>query len=161
MPIAAWLIVGVVAAGATYLFWKYPLWLLVFPAFALLFWESSRRDKHRVAEFLAERKGESICDFARAFDTKTVDTWVIRAVYEEIQALLGDAWRDVPIRADDNLMKDLDLDDEDIDMSLIDAIAQRTGRSLDDYEQNSMYGKIYTARDLVMLFNGQPDAPRR
>ena len=77
----------------------------------------------------------------------------------EMLPLLGDAWRDVPIRADDNLMKDLDLDDEDIDMSLIDAIAQRKGQSLGDYEQNSMYGKVYTARDLVMFFNEQPVAP--
>ena len=158
MPAAGWLIVGAVVTGSIYLFWKYPLWLLICPAIALLIWDSSRRDKRRVTEFLAERKNESICDFARAFDARTVDTWVIRAVYEEIQSLLGDAWRDVPIRADDNLMKDLDLDDEDIDMSLIDAIAQRTGRSLGDYEQNSMYGQVYTARDLVMFFNEQPVA---
>jgi len=159
MPIAGWLMVAILAASATYLFWTHPLGLLIFPAFALLLWESNRRDKRRAAEFLAERKGESICGFARAFNTKTVDTWVIRAVYEEVQSLLGDAWRDAPIRADDNLMQDLDLDDEDVDMSLVDAIAQRTGRSLDDYEQNSMYGKVYTARDLVMFFNEQPVTP--
>lgn len=156
LPVIGWLTIAVIVMGALYLFWTYPAWLLVFPAFGLLFWESARRDKRRVAEFLVDRADESICTFARSFDTSTVDTWVIRAVYEEIQSLLGDRWHEVAIRADDDLMDDLELDDEDIDMSLIDAVAQRTGRSLDGYERNSYYGKVYTARDLVLFFNEQP-----
>ena len=155
MPAVGWLIVAVPAVSALYVFWKYPLWLLVFPAFGLLYWESVRSDKRRVAEFLANRADESICNFARSFDTTVVDTWIVRAVYEEIQSLLGDSWSQVAIRADDHLMDDLELDDEDIDLSLLDAIAQRTGRSLEEYEQNSYYGKVFTTRDLVMFFNEQ------
>lgn len=50
-----------------------------------------RRDLAALAQ---EREGESICDFARAFDTRTTDTWVIRAVYEQLQQQLGRVYPD-------------------------------------------------------------------
>jgi hypothetical protein len=47
------------------------------------------------------------------------------------------------------------VDGDDLDFGAI-HIVRRTGRSLDGYERNPMYGKIDTLRDLVMFFHHQP-----
>lgn len=49
-----------------------------------------------------KRRGRSICQFAREFDTYTVDTWVIRAVWDTLQ---GNGYIDypLPLKADDIL----------------------------------------------------------
>lgn len=53
-----------------------------------------------------KRRGRSICQFAREFDTYTVDTWVIRAVWDTLQ---GNGYIDypLPLKADDILDDDL------------------------------------------------------
>ncbi|KQV50845.1 hypothetical protein ASC95_14190 [Pelomonas sp. Root1217] len=100
------------------------------------------------------RAGESICDFARSFDRRAVDPWVIRAVYEELQREIQlDSF---PVRASDVLAKDLHIDPDELDMSLAPAIAARTGRTLEIAEAHPYRGKVLTAFDLVLFFNGQP-----
>lgn len=42
-------------------------------------------DKRREERLVADRQGESIGSFARSFDYRAIDTWIIRAVYEELQ----------------------------------------------------------------------------
>jgi hypothetical protein len=49
----------------------------------------------------------------------------------------------------------LKLDEDDLDLDLIEEIAQRTGRSMENFESNPYYGKVTTARDLVLFFNHQ------
>lgn len=100
------------------------------------------------------RKGISICEFAREFDTGTTDTWIIRAVYEQLQNALPTK-QEVPIKASDHLFEVLMLDEEDLDLDLVEEISQRTGRSLENYENNPYYGKVTTARNLVLFFNHQ------
>ncbi len=100
------------------------------------------------------RKGLSICDFAKEFDLEVVDTWVVRAVYEQVQAALPTSQK-IPIKASDDLFATLKLDEDDLDLSLMGEIAQRTGRSLDNYERNPYYGKVTTVRYLVLFFNQQ------
>src|SRR4051812_38140996 len=41
-------------------------------------------DQPRLARLAADRQGESICTFARSFDCRAIDTWIIRAVFEEL-----------------------------------------------------------------------------
>lgn len=106
------------------------------------------------------RCGLSICEFARAFDLKVVDTWVIRAVYEQLQAALPTEEK-VPIKATDSLYDTLMLDEDDLELSLIEEIAQRTNRSLEGYESNPYYGKVTTAKNLVLFFNHQSYASPR
>ncbi|MGC3980199.1 MAG: hypothetical protein QM808_02975 [Steroidobacteraceae bacterium] len=105
----------------------------------------------------ASRKGESICEFARSFDERSVDTWVVRAVYEQLQEHLGSKYQ-IPIRASDVFGQDLPIDSEDLDMDIASEIAQRTARSMDKMEANPLYGKVKTAADLVHFFNAQPKA---
>lgn len=113
-------------------------------------------EKHFI-ELCKERDGFSICEFAREFDAKVVDTWVVRAVYEQLQAALPTK-QSVPIKASDTLFDVLMLDEDDLDLDLVEEIAQRTGRSLEGYENNPYYGKVKTARNLVLFFNHQARA---
>jgi len=102
----------------------------------------------------AGRAGESIGTFARSFDLKTVDTWVIRAVYEELQFYAPD----VPLRKTDSIFNDLKVDPEDFEMDVIRNIGKRTGRSLENYQSNPHFGEIKTVESLVLFFNAQSKA---
>jgi len=140
--------------GLACLLWAFPLaigglLLVLLPAGFL----QSRRDRERFRELSAARSGESICTFARSFERRKVDTWVIRAVYEELQEYVG---RGLPIRSQDRLQEDLRIDDDDLDMDLAVNIAKRTGRSLKAVSANPYFGRVHTVEELVLFFNSQP-----
>lgn len=103
---------------------------------------------------LKKREGLSICNFAREFNPRETDIWIIRAVYEQIQDYFAED-RKLPIKASDDLIKDLGFESEDIE-DIAGEVAQRTNRSLENYEINPYYGKVNTARDMVLFFNNQP-----
>lgn len=113
------------------------------------------RRKRRFEAMCSIRDEESICSFARSFPTRQVDTWVIRAVHQEIQQLMKSYVAAFPVRASDALLDDLHMDSDDIDDLLVD-IAARSGYSLDETERNPFYGKVNTVRDLVLFINAQP-----
>jgi len=116
---------------------------------------TTHHNRRTLQSLASQRAGESICGFARSFDPRVVDTWVVRAVYEQLQAELDDLSSQFPVRASDDLLDNLLLDPDDLDMSLAPDIAQRTGRSLDHADGNPYFGKVHTARDLVLFFNAQ------
>lgn len=97
------------------------------------------------------RRSDSICTFARSFDVRSVDTWVIRAVYEGFQTEVS-----FPIRPDDRISDDLWLDDEDIEVDFVRDIAFRCRRSLDDPGSNPHYPLGHTLRNIVNFLNAQP-----
>lgn len=138
-----------------------PWYLLVIAGIALLVIILSTIDQPKVERYFQslckERSGLSICEFAREFDPKVVDTWIIRAVFEQLQAALPTK-ENVPIKASDSLFDTLMLDEDDLDLDLVGEIAQRTSRSLEGYESNPYYGKVTTARNLVLFFNHQARA---
>jgi hypothetical protein len=154
-PPLAWLIAGALVAGAVWLLWQRP-WLLacaaVIVAVGVLF---GVRERNHIARLRAEREHDSICHFARSFNCRDVDTWIVRAAYEELQEHVSHE-RPLPIRADDRLREDLRLDEDDLDLDLASRISRRTGRTLGDAEANPWAGKVKTARDLVMFFASQP-----
>jgi hypothetical protein len=126
---------------------------------AAFFWWSHFDHKRKVAvvrNIGALRHGESICEFARAFDARSVDTWVIRAAYEQLQHHLEHIAPQFPVRSSDRLSEDLLIDDEELDMELALELEQRTHRSLKDTSSNSYLGKVRTVADLVHFFNAQP-----
>lgn len=116
---------------------------------------STQKRRARLLALADSRRGESICEFARSFDTRVVDTWIIRAVYEGLQEQLRDVHPAFPVRASDVMLKNLIDDPDDIDMDLAPEIAQRAGRDLDDTRDNPYYDKVHTVADLVMFFNAQ------
>ncbi|HWM69920.1 MAG TPA: hypothetical protein VNO35_25310 [Steroidobacteraceae bacterium] len=114
-----------------------------------------KRHKARLRLLAESRSGESICEFARSFERKEIDTWVVRAVYEQLQRYLGGDLP-VPIRATDRLKEDLPIDTEDLEMDLMAEISQRAGRSLSNTTANPYYDKVKTVGDLVLFFDAQP-----
>jgi hypothetical protein len=98
----------------------------------------------------AERSGESTCSFARGFDFRHTDTAVMRAVYEEVQPFVQ-----FPIRPSDRLIEDLHIDEEDLILDAVPAIARRLGRTLEGAENNPRYERVYTVADLVHFMEAQ------
>ena len=156
----AWIFLVILAFSFIYVFWKYPqVTSLVLVALLILAQIEIHRTRKARRALALSRAEESICDFARAFDCRVIDTWIVRAVYEQLQEHLGLEYR-IPIRSTDTFGKDLQIDSEDLDMDIVQEIAQRTGRTLENPEKNPYYDKINTVGDLVYFFNAQPKATR-
>ncbi len=117
---------------------------------------SEIKETEHFKKLAKDRIEDSICTFVRSFEYRELDTRIIRAVYEEIQLCILNYERPFPIHADDDLFKDLHLDEDDIDMDICEAISIRTNRTLEDCENNPFFGKVWTPRDLVMFFQAQP-----
>lgn len=132
-----------------------PCFIILLPIFLLSKNDDKAHDWYeRIDE---ERIGESICTFARSFDCRKVDTWVIRAVYEQIQNYLKRAdYPDLAIRSEDHLFNTLPIDEEDFFLGIDEEISQRTGRTCDFEESNPMNHKVETVGDLVHFYNNQP-----
>jgi hypothetical protein len=142
-------ILGAMLIGAICLVVIYPAILVLVGIFAILGCLATVEDNRRVRRLAVERACESICTFARSFDYRNIDTWIIRAVFEEI----GESR--FPIRAEDRLTADLRIDPDDLE-DLVEAIAERTGRPLENVEDNPLFGKVATVRRVVEFFTHQP-----
>ncbi|QOX77499.1 hypothetical protein FY034_00590 [Trichlorobacter lovleyi] len=134
---------------------RHPWMLALFAALAVTTLYSNKRHRQKLMGMTEERAHEGICTFARSFDRNQVDTWVIRAVHDELQQQVKFPEGACPLRASDRLEKDLKIDPDDIE-DLIPVVAQRAGRSLEHTERNPFYKKISTAGDVVLFINAQP-----
>lgn len=130
-----------------------PTVAFVIEGFVLLTWTSVLFESRRLEQLAEGRNSESICAFARSFDCRAIDTWILRAVYETLQEFL--AAPHFPLRASDRLSDDLAFDADDLD-ELADEIAERSGRTLENAEYNPLYSKVESVRDLVLFFTFQP-----
>jgi len=154
---ALWAVLALaLIAAAIYLAVLHPLVVatLVACIWCLAHWEVQKAQARRLS--VARSRGvEGICEFARSFDCRQVDTWIVRAVYEELQEELGQM-QPFPIRASDRFVEELGIDLEELDMTHVPAIAARTGRSLQRCKSNTYWGQVRTVADLVHFFNAQP-----
>lgn len=123
---------------------SWPLGLVLPTVFLLATWSGRRRDA-RLAE---ERQGESLCTFARSFERRSVDPWILRGVYEGLES-------GFPLRASDRLLEELRLEAEDLEDEAV-AIAERAGRSLAGAAANARFGRLESVRDLVLFLQDQP-----
>lgn len=119
------------------------------------FREAKKCEKY-FRSLLKDRDKDSICSFSRSFDLKKIDTWVVRAVYEELQSYISYGENKFPVRPKDDIFEDLKIDREDFGCGIIVDISRRTGRSLKDIESNPYYNKLNTVENLVYFFNEQP-----
>ena len=110
----------------------------------------SKLDRKKFEKMMSMRRGESICEFRRAFDLRKVDPWIVRAVYEEIRDLTGN----YPIRASDRFVEELRIEDEDVE-DIAAAVATRAGYDFSGYSANPLNGKVATVGDFVMFFTHQ------
>lgn len=107
---------------------------------------------HRLAR---QRQGLSICQFARSFDYRRVDTKIIRAVYNGFQQQISFGITGFPVMATDDIAKIYFWEDEELH-DFAQELAMQTGRSWDLAENNPLYGKVNTVKDLVLFLNYQP-----
>ena len=84
---AFWALLGVALPGLVWL--ASPQAILASAAVVALViaatWKTVRSERARLLRMASSRNGECLCQFARSFDTRAVDTSVIRAVRDSIQ----------------------------------------------------------------------------
>jgi hypothetical protein len=114
----------------------------------------SQNHQRYMGKLAAKRSNDSICTFARDLPAKEHDTWVVRAVYEELSQYCL-----MPILPADNFEADLKIDGEDLEDIWME-ISRRACRSMDGCERNSMYNKVQTVRDLICFVDLQPALPK-
>ena len=153
----SWAFLVVLVAAFAYLLWGHPVPVLGFVAFlgAISVIEAKRTKAH-LNKLAAQRAGESICTFAREANCRDNDTWVVRAVYEQVQTYLGTEFQSFPLRWNDSFEKDLKIDIEDVGDIIAPEVAERTGRTSSETSGNPMYAKVSTVGDLVLFFCAQP-----
>ncbi len=136
--------------------WQEPVLLPVFLVFGIVVAMRSAARTRESRKIALEREGLSICEFARSFDRRSVDPYIIRAVYEGLAEFNMVDGKNIPIMPDDDLFKDYGMDPDDLHEDVMEVLAFRTGRSIDYSNENPFTGEINTARDLVFCLNGQP-----
>ena len=140
------------------LIWTVPIILLGVPVLLIFEYRDRKERKMHFEKLLSDRDNDSICTFSRHFEFRKIDTWVIRAVYEQLQNYMASEREDFPIRPTDDIFSDLRIDDEEFDMDIVEEISERTGRTLEGAESNKFYGKANIVENLVYFFNEQPKA---
>ncbi len=139
-----------------YLVYKHPLVIVLLPVVYIASIISTKSHKSKLSKLALGRENEDIGTFAKAFNYREIDTWVIRAVYEQIQDYLKEDYPNFPLRPDDKVYDDLILDPDDFDMDILNEISQRTGRSLEKLDKNPYAQSLETVKDVVDMFNSQP-----
>ncbi len=150
-PFGSFIFTLLIFSPFLFLMWKFPVTVVAVPIIFVWQYLIGQRDKEHFNQLSKGRDGESICTFSRHFNCHYIDTWIIRAVYEEIYDYVK-----IPIRPTDDVIKDLKIDEEDFEWDIVEAIAKRTGRSLENCASNPYYGKANTLEGLVFFFNCQP-----
>lgn len=150
---------GVFVVAAIALYWLAPAWtaVTVVGTVAVVIacgCAALSRQRAQLRKLAVEREGESICHFARSFNTRLVDPGVIRVVYDVLQQELESVHPAFPVRASDTLQK-LMFDPDDLDMGVAPEVARRAQRSLENTQANLYFGKVDSVFDLVMFFNAQ------
>lgn len=130
--------------------WKLSEFLTIY--YKLTGGSPTRKKLNRLAE---KRDGECICTFARQFDCRSVDTLIIRAVYEEVSGYSDSTVADFPVRAEDRLEEDLYIHPDEWD-SMAFSVAHRTRRSMENTNANPLWGRVKTVGDLVFFLTYQP-----
>ena len=149
---------GCVGAGAVAVLLSlfiFPEAWMVFGGLVLVGTVVHLRQKHHLRRLAAGRPGEDLCTFVRGFDRRSVDPWVLRAVYEELQPYCSFKGGCVPLRPDDALEELLGIDGEGLDDLALD-MARRAWRSMDHPERNPFHARVRTVRDLVHFLDSQP-----
>lgn len=116
------------------------------------------RRESRIRLLTLEREHDDIGTFAKSFDRRQTDPWILRAVYEEMSARAMIDKRPFPFRARDDWRKILNFDRED-ELDMLDDIAFRARRSMEDTEDNPLFDKVHTVADIVHFFEYQPRLP--
>lgn len=154
----AWVLLAALIGGMAYWVYWHPQVLGFIGAGGLLIWIQTRIDNRRRRHLADLRKNENICTFARTFKRGSIDTWVLRAVFESLAKHLLIDQRPIAVRQDDRWKDDLNIDPDDLD-DLVCEAAFRAGRSLKSTKDNPLFGRVRTVADLITFLSLQPRTP--
>lgn len=144
------LTVLVVKIGVALGWWNFAkLAAVAFAVVWVLTGYSGRRVRRRYRQRAAERSGHSICTFGRSFDLRTIDPWIVRAVYEEFTDQAR-AFQFAPTVLPTDRLEEIIPDDEDLTDAVVD-IAQRCRRELP--VRFADIGPASSVRDLIHWLN--------
>ncbi|MGB0834843.1 MAG: hypothetical protein ACPGR2_10020 [Psychrobium sp.] len=106
---------------------------------------------------LAIDRGESnICEYARSFDFRNVDTKIMREVWNELQLYLGKYNnKPFPIKAEDTFEHTYKIDSDDLD-EIYWSVADRLNISTEQPENNPYFEKVTNVKNLILFLNNQP-----
>lgn len=88
MTVTGWLVIAAILIALGWLCYRSPVVLLGIASIMTITLVVGILNGQRLRRLAEERNGESICEFARSFDRRVADPWVIRAVYESLQPYL-------------------------------------------------------------------------
>ena len=92
----------------------------------------------------------------RSFDYRSVDTKIIREVWNELQECLGKYdGRPFPIKAEDLFDDTYKLHPDDLDDAYW-AVADRLGIDTENPENNPYWNKVTSVKNLVLFLHNQP-----
>jgi hypothetical protein len=128
------------------------IFLLALAAIAI----SNYIDHLRIKRIGEERGEANICKFVRDFDYKSIDSKIIREVWNEVQDTLGHSAKNpFPIESEDLLETKYGIVEEDLD-EIYWAVADKLGIETDNVEENPYFKKEITIKNLVLLLANQP-----
>lgn len=151
--VIAFLLIGLV----WFCYWR-PISIPIIGIITFITWVAGIVERKRLTRVALERQGEGICEFARSFERRTDDPWVIRAVYCALQPYFSGHDQQFPVRATDRMTEDFHIDPEDVNDMAYD-VAERAGYDMRDTEKNPLHGRVKTVGDMVMFFRHQPRRP--
>lgn len=113
--------------------------------------------EHRRMKKIAVERGEpNICEYARSFDYREIDTKILREVWNELQKCLGKLeGKPFPIKADDMFKATYNLDPDDLD-EVYWAVADKLGIDTENPENNPYWNKVTSVKNLVLFLHNQP-----
>ncbi|WP_133178439.1 hypothetical protein [Shewanella decolorationis] len=113
-------------------------------------------DHQRLKRISVERGDPNICEYARSFDYRQVDTKIMREVWNEVQLCLGNfEGKPFPIKADDLFEDTYKMDSDDLD-EVYWAVADRLGIDTESPESNPYFDQVTSVKNLVMFLQNQP-----
>jgi len=125
---------------------------------AILVLFGSVREYYRMKKIAESRVKPDICDYARSFDYRKVDTEIMREVFVSMQDWVGKYnGIEFPVKAEDRFNSIYEMDREDLSYLCV-TIAEKLKINLDDVKNNPYWSELNTVKDLVMFFDYQKHA---
>lgn len=110
----------------------------------------------RMKKVAVERGEPNICEYARSFDYRTIDTKIMREVWNEVQLSLGNYdGKPFPVKAEDIFEETYNMHPDDLD-DIYWSVADRLGIETEASESNPYYNQVTSVKNLVLFLHSQP-----
>lgn len=113
-------------------------------------------DHYRMKKIAIERGNPNICEYARSFDYRNVDTKIMREVWNEVQLNLGNYnGKPFPVKAEDMFEETYNMHPDDLD-DIYWSVADRLGIDTEQPENNPYFNQVTSVKNLVLFLHNQP-----